>query len=151
MEFDLFSLKQRIAQIYQNLYICKKHSFLRLRGFIRNLTASSLLILFIGYFSSITFFGHTHHIDNGIIIVHSHPFRSSGSNGPVQHQHTSAGFALIYALNNFLTIAAAAGFAVAAIRALIFCLLTFSRELDFSNPAWSFSYVLRGPPVKYTI
>jgi hypothetical protein len=129
----------------------QKHSFLHLKGFIRNLAASSLLLLFIAYFSSITFFSHTHYIDNGIVIVHSHPFRSSGANGPVQHQHTSAGFALIYSLNNFLTIAAAAGFAVAAIRALTGCLLAIARKQDFSNPAWSFSCVLRGPPVKYTI
>ena len=53
-----------------------------------------LLILFIGYYSSITLFYHTHLV-NGEIIVHSHPF-SKTKQGPFQsHSHSSAAYVLI--------------------------------------------------------
>jgi hypothetical protein len=53
-----------------------------------------LLILFMGYYSSITLFYHAHLV-NGEIIVHSHPF-SKTKQGPFQpHSHSSAAYVLI--------------------------------------------------------
>ncbi len=63
-----------------------------------------LLILFMGYFSSITFFSHTHIVD-GVVIVHSHPYKAKSGNVPFNHNHSKNGFILILFISNFITIA----------------------------------------------
>jgi len=63
-----------------------------------------LLILFCGYFASITFFPHTHIVD-GVTIVHSHPFKSHSGNVPVNHNHSKDGFVLIHFISHFITTA----------------------------------------------
>jgi len=55
------------------------------------------LILFVGYFFSITLFSHTHYINN-VKVVHSHPFSSNDN-----HQHSQQGFQLISSLSHFYT------------------------------------------------
>lgn len=59
-----------------------------------------LLVIFIGYSSSITMFYHTHVI-NGYKITHSHPFKSSqGKDKPVnKHSHTTSEYLTIHQLN----------------------------------------------------
>lgn len=47
-----------------------------------------LLILFLGYFGSITLFSHTHQIE-GAVKAHSHPYKTAN------HQHSSGEFAVI--------------------------------------------------------
>ena len=71
----------------------------------RNITASLLLLLLVGYWSSVTLFPHVHRID-GHVFVHSHPF--SGSSGNPGHNHTPQQFQLIAHLS--LLIATAATF-----------------------------------------
>lgn len=55
-----------------------------------------LITLFIGYYSSITLFFHTHMV-NGVVIVHSHPFNNSNNNqNPFQsHSHSSASYVVV--------------------------------------------------------
>lgn len=60
-----------------------------------------LVILFCGYFGSITLFPHSH-IVNGVTIVHSHPFKSDQGNAPVNHSHTTNGFQLIQLISGFI-------------------------------------------------
>jgi hypothetical protein len=58
-----------------------------------------LLLLFIGYYSCITLFFHAHLI-NGVVIVHSHPFRKNPDSGPFQsHSHPPSAYLLIHQLN----------------------------------------------------
>jgi hypothetical protein len=62
-----------------------------------------LLILFLGYYGSVTLFTHTH-IINGAVIVHSHPYnpfakQSTSSN----HQHSTKALQNIKILSYFLT------------------------------------------------
>jgi hypothetical protein len=61
-----------------------------------------LLVLFIGYYSSITMFYHAHILANGIVITHSHPFKSPVNNkSPFQsHSHSSTAYNLIDQLNH---------------------------------------------------
>lgn len=61
-------------------------------------TARVLLLLYIGYYSCVSYFVHTHVYD-GVIYVHSHPYnkqaKSSGENDrpPFEtHSHNAAGF-----------------------------------------------------------
>jgi len=58
------------------------------------------LALFLGFFSSNTFFDHTH-ICDGNIIVHSHPFRHDRDGKPL-HSHTDSEYLLIHLLNNYI-------------------------------------------------
>jgi hypothetical protein len=58
-----------------------------------------LLLLFVGYYSSISLFYHAHLV-NGVVIVHSHPFQKSLNNGPYQsHPHSTSAYILIHQLN----------------------------------------------------
>ncbi|MDD2437391.1 MAG: hypothetical protein PHG27_10735 [Massilibacteroides sp.] len=66
----------------------------------------SLLVLFIGYYGSITLFTHTH-IVNGVVITHSHPYNffkckknEQGERIPLHH-HAENGYVLIHILSHF--------------------------------------------------
>lgn len=69
--------------------------------YFNRLTGLFLLILFTGYFGSVTFFSHNHIVD-GIQIVHSHPYKSQSGDNQTGHNHTNNGFALIYFISAFV-------------------------------------------------
>ncbi|MBI5539084.1 MAG: hypothetical protein HY951_03430 [Bacteroidia bacterium] len=109
-----------------------------------------LLFLFLGYYGSITLFTHTHHIENGVIIVHSHPFKASTGNIPVNHNHTKNGYVLIQLLSNFLTTVSFLALSIEALK-VFFRKINFQKnKQNFSNLAFLFSNGLRAPPFKYT-
>jgi hypothetical protein len=81
----------------------------------RNLLGYFLLILFCGYLISTTFFRHNH-IVNGVIIVHSHPYKSQPESDPVNHNHSNNGFLLIQFISNFIATAPILFFGYAIIR-----------------------------------
>lgn len=58
----------------------------------------SLLFLFIGYYSSVTLFYHSH-IVNGQIIIHSHFFKSNTKTPLTHHSHPVSAYNLINELN----------------------------------------------------
>lgn len=101
------------------------------------------LVIFLGFFGSVTFFNHSH-IVNGLTIVHSHPFKSD-INGKPNHNHTGTGFLLVNFLANFV---ATAVFASTSLTIL----LNFREKLAplFYNVSlrnlFSNSNPLRGPP-----
>jgi hypothetical protein len=72
----------------------------RLRKTISLFFRFLLLLIFIGYGSSITMFYHTH-VVNGYKITHSHPFRSTqGKDKPVnKHSHSTSEYLTIQQLN----------------------------------------------------
>jgi len=72
-----------------------------LKRIYKKITGYFLLILFLGYFGSITFFPHTHIVD-GVTVVHSHPFRSQPGNVPVNHNHSKDGFIIIQFISHFI-------------------------------------------------
>lgn len=78
----------------------------------------SLLILFCGYFGSITFFPHTHIVD-GNTIVHSHPYKSQPANNPVNHDHSKNGLRLIQFITNLIATASILFCGVAIIRNIL--------------------------------
>jgi hypothetical protein len=73
----------------------------KLINYISTFFKCLLLILFLGYYGSITMFYHAHLLVNGVIITHSHPFKSDPNNkGPFQsHSHSSSAYNLIDQLN----------------------------------------------------
>jgi hypothetical protein len=74
----------------------------KLNKWFKKIAGYFLFTLFLGYYGSITLFTHVHHIENGLVIVHSHPFRQGTEKNPVNHQHTSEGYVLIHFLDTFL-------------------------------------------------
>ncbi len=83
-----------------------------LKQFYRKLPGYFLLIIFCGYFTSVTFFPHTHIVD-GVTIVHSHPYKSHSGNVPVNHNHSKDGFILIHFISHFKVTAPVIFFVIA--------------------------------------
>jgi len=132
-------------------YICCKFSKLNRGIKAKKLTGSLLLILFLGYFGSITLFSHTHHVENGRIIVHSHPFKSFPGKEPVRHSHSSESFILIQSINAYNATFSFSGFSGSAFLTSQRCLLVIPEKQDMPASDSLFSCSLRGPPQKYAI
>jgi hypothetical protein len=62
-----------------------------------------VLLLFVGYYSGVTMFYHTHTV-NGVTIVHSHPFlkHTDKQGHPIEHSHTREGFQFIQFTSHFV-------------------------------------------------
>jgi len=77
----------------------------RLYGILKtlsiNISKYLFLVLFLGFFGSVTFFNHSH-IVNGITIVHSHPYKSNSGDVPPAHNHNRNGFILIQFISGFI-------------------------------------------------
>lgn len=76
----------------------------KLIRFNKKLSGYFLLILFCGYFGSITLFPHSHIVD-GVTIVHSHAYKSQPDNLPFNHNHSKKGFIFIQLISNFIATA----------------------------------------------
>ena len=90
---------------FSRLYLCRIKLDAML-GYCRKTCAALLLILFAGYWGSVTLFPHAHHVD-GFVIVHSHPF-SGAANGSAPLNHTPQQFQLIAHLSLLVMVAAVA-------------------------------------------
>lgn len=77
-----------------------------MRNRAKRIYAALLLILFAGYWGSVTLFPHAHRVD-GFVIVHSHPF-SGAANGSAPQNHTPQQFQLIAHLSLLVMVAAVA-------------------------------------------
>lgn len=62
----------------------------------------SLLILFVSYTCSITFFSHTH-VVNGVTVIHSHSHKKNTKNQHENHEHNTSQFEIISFLSHFAT------------------------------------------------
>lgn len=87
-------------------YLCRFTRLNGMQGYCRKTCAALLLILFAGYWGSVTLFPHAHHVD-GFVIVHSHPF-SGAANGSAPLNHTPQQFQLIAHLSLLVMVAAVA-------------------------------------------
>ncbi len=79
-----------------------------------------VLFLFIGYYSGVTMFYHTHTV-NGVTVVHSHPFlkHSDKQGHPIEHSHTHEGFQFIQHFSHFSFITFAGIFVAFALLILL--------------------------------
>ena len=105
-----------------------------------------LLILFLGYYVSISSFTHTH-IVNGVAIIHSPPYNPFSKDKPVNHQHSANGFILIHFLSHFLTTVLFLAFSIGILKVVFKkCILTPNDENLF-NRICICSNGLRAPPL----
>jgi hypothetical protein len=113
------------------------------RNRINFLLASSLLILFLGYYGSITLFYHSHLV-LGTTLVHSHPYKSDPTAKPI-HSHTDEGFRTIQFINCFIAGLLIIKFTFRSIAPVIF---EFGSNLKNgrTNNTVHYFYLLRAPP-----
>ena len=104
-----------------------------------------LLILFLGYYSSITFFTHSH-IINGVTIVHSHPFNSDKGGESSNSPHSNKELQIIQLLSDFFTTAVSLSFTVILFRSLLYKIPIKSTEDGFIGSCGYCTYSLRAPP-----
>lgn len=113
-----------------------------MRKRLKNIGALLLLVLFAGYWCSVTLFPHVHRID-GCVYVHSHPY--SGTSGNPAHSHTAQQFQLIAHLSLLVL---AVGALVAFVRALVGRIFRFRlRRPAVRQGAPMRSFAFRAPPV----
>ena len=106
----------------------------------------SLLLLFLGYYGSITLFPHNH-IINGVTIAHSHPYPANTDKYPGGHQHSSKGCVLIQLLSTFIATVLFATLALQIFHLLIRKLFILKKvSINITHPH-SYIYSLRGPPL----
>jgi len=105
-----------------------------------------LLILFLGYYASISSFTHTH-IVNGVAIVHSHPYNPFSKDKPVNHQHSANEFVLIHLLSHFLTTVSSLAFSIKIYKAVLRKYILQKNDDNFSNHVFLYSNGLRAPPL----
>ncbi|MBU1012261.1 MAG: hypothetical protein KKG99_04595 [Bacteroidetes bacterium] len=103
-------------------------------------------VLFIGYYASITLFTHTH-IQNGVTIVHSHPFSNGTEKNPVKHQHTANGFLLIQVLSILITLVSFLSFSMGVLIAVLKKYILQKNEENLSICFYISSNGLRAPPL----
>ena len=118
---------------------------MKLRSFTGKLFGCFLLVLFLGYYGSITLFTHSH-IINGVTIVHSHPFNSDNGDGTTKLPHSEKQLFLIQLLSEFLTTAASITFAVFVLRSLLYKIPVIRAEDGYVRSGGRCSYSLRAPP-----
>lgn len=105
-----------------------------------------LVLVFLSYYGSITLFYHTHHVENGILVVHSHPYESS--NDKEQHHHSQDEYCLIHYLSSFFSTGIPALNASFHLE-LPFHKILFGIELFFHFPSFfTGANGLRGPPIR---
>ncbi len=111
----------------------------------KNIMKCLLLILFLGYWGSITLFPHAHILD-GVTIVHSHPYNPFSKENPSGHHHSKAEFVLISQLSHFLTTALSIVLYSILVKILSVIFLT-KREKDVYRYIFICSNGLRAPPI----
>lgn len=107
------------------------------------------LAIFIGYFSDVTFFSHSH-IINGVTIVHSHYFHKQTSPGnssePVKHTHSNQVLTLISQTNTWNAVILQTPEVPGATQSVL--ITSFEEKLLPARQFTSIPFYLRGPPAK---
>jgi hypothetical protein len=101
------------------------------------------LVLFIGFFGSITIFSHTH-VVNGVTIVHSHPFKSDNKGNPL-HSHSDKGYITIQLLSSFIFSSTLIYYTFGELAGVINKLSIRLKEQQV-NDLYHYCYSLRAPP-----
>jgi len=103
----------------------------------------AFLILFIGYYGSITLFYHSHLI-LGDTIVHSHPYKSDSNGNPV-HSHTEKGYLTIQFLSFFSAFSLLIIYTFRIKAPCIYELITLT-AVGAESKSKHYFYPLRAPP-----
>lgn len=105
---------------------------------LRNILKWFLPLLFIAYLGGITLFTHSH-VVNGVIIVHSHPFKGA-------HEHTEAQVETIFFLSSFVASSLPAVLFAAPAFLVLLCVLVVPAVERIKYVKARGSISLRAPP-----
>lgn len=105
---------------------------------LRNILKWFLPLLFIAYLGGITLFTHSH-VVNGVIIVHSHPFKG-------EHQHTETQVETIFFLSSFVTSSLPTVLFVAPAFLILLCVLAVPGVERIKYVKGRCGISLRAPP-----
>ncbi|MEI6767155.1 MAG: hypothetical protein WCM76_16110 [Bacteroidota bacterium] len=115
-----------------------------------NMVRYFLLVLFLAYYGSITLFIHTH-VNNGVTIVHSHPFISTTAKNPEKNRHSTNGLILIASLSQFVSSAASPAFSIGFEAIYLLSAVFLRGEQHFAMSCYHYSRGLRAPPLSYSV
>jgi len=101
-------------------------------------TATMLLLVFVGFFVSISFFKHKHLV-NGVLIVHSHPFSPTEN-----HSHSADATNLIQHLSHFES--KSVGNAYCALNESLFIRIVTASTANLQLALDNFQYHVSRPP-----
>ncbi|OQC36276.1 MAG: hypothetical protein BWX63_02002 [Bacteroidetes bacterium ADurb.Bin041] len=105
-----------------------------------------LLLLFLGYYGSITLFTHSH-IVNEVVIVHSHPYNPFSKDKPSSHQHSTNEFVLISLLSHFLTTVVFTTFSIGVLKVVFKKYILSKNENNYFSRIYVCFNGLRAPPL----
>lgn len=105
-------------------------------------------MLFLGYLGNNILFTHTH-VVNGVSIIHSHPYNSSGENKTPSHSHSSGEYLVLHVLSDFLSLSALLLVSLAIFR-FVFAIKRTQNYIRHTFSNWSYNFLLRAPPLKYS-
>ncbi len=117
---------------------------MRLTNYIRRIYVSFLMVLFLGYYVSITLFYHTH-IVQGDTIVHSHPYKTDNKGLP-SHSHSEKGYIIIHFLSCFSVFIFLFFFNFKTITPIVYKII-FRTSRITGNSSCNLVYSLRAPPL----
>ncbi len=123
------------------------HRGSKIRYWINQSIGILLLILFLGYYGSITLFSHSH-IVNGVTIVHSHPFKTNKGGETSNPPHTEKELLLIQLLSELITTAFTISFATLLLRSLWHEIPVVTIIAGYTESGGYCNYSLRAPPYK---
>jgi len=110
----------------------------------KSIVGAILLVIFSGYYISITFFPHTHIVE-GITIVHSHPYKSTPDNSPTPLKHSKSALILIQFLSALQIITALVVSGIFIFRQLSPIIKLTHREACYFTPYTLASHRPRAP------
>ena len=109
-----------------------------------------LLILFLGYYGSITLFPHSH-IVNGITIVHSHPYKQGNGSNSSNLPHTGKELLIIQVLSEFISTAVILAVTVFILRCLARDLSVRFTTVGYAEAGGNGNNSLRAPPIECSL
>ena len=109
-----------------------------------------LLVLFLGYYGSATLFYHTHHIENGGVIVHSHIYKNGTEKNP-NHSHTAKEFVYFQLLSEFVSTVTFLGFSFEIFKVVVRSINTLKNDDNYYNHTYLKFNGLRAPPSSFAI
>ncbi len=112
-----------------------------MKKYLTNILKLFLPLIFIAYLGGITLFTHSH-VVNGVIIVHSHPFKG-------EHQHTEVELETIFFLSSFAASDSLFTPFSTSVFLVLLCLLAVPAVERIKQERTCCGIYLRAPPAVY--
>ncbi|NLN30173.1 MAG: hypothetical protein GX158_02885 [Bacteroidales bacterium] len=113
----------------------------------KNIAGLFLVLLYLGYLGSVTFFHHSHTIGD-ITVVHSHPHKSHNDNSHSGHDHSEYQLILIHFLSVIITIGTVVFYGITITQKAYHRIFLYRKEIIIPNLNFSGINRPRAPSVQ---